>query len=48
MASPKVSPEQPKKSFSAMTFTEKLAFLGKAVLFLVTGGFAYPTLFSPD
>ena len=41
-------PEQRKKRFVEMTTPEKLGFLGKVVLFLVTGGFAYPTIFSPD
>ena len=34
------------KSFSDMNASEKLAHLGKVVLFLASFGFAYPNIFS--
>ena len=34
------------QKFSAMSGTEKLKFVGKVVVFLITGGFMFPTLFS--
>lgn len=33
------------KTFFEMTAGEKIAFLGKAVVMLVTGGFVYPNVF---
>jgi hypothetical protein len=32
--------------FSDMSGTEKLKFIGKVCIFIVTGGFAFPTIFS--
>jgi len=40
--------QEPSKSFWAMDGLEKLKFLGKVCVFLATGGFAFPTIFSPD
>ena len=34
------------KPFSAMTPGEKLNFLGKALVFFVSGGFIFPTLWT--
>ena len=33
------------KSFSKMDGSEKLRFLGKAVIMLITGGFVFPNIF---
>lgn len=33
------------KRFADMTGAEKITFLGKAFIMLVTGGFAYPNIF---
>jgi hypothetical protein len=33
------------KSFFDMNFSEKIKFLGKAVVFFCTGGFVYPKVF---
>jgi hypothetical protein len=33
------------KPFTDMTASEKLTFLGKAVIMLCTGGFAFPNIF---
>ena len=44
---PKVrSDEQPlnDKPFSAMTTGQKASFIGKALVFFVSGGFIFPTL----
>ena len=35
---------RPEKLFRDMTSGEKLAFIGKACLFFISGGFVYPTL----
>ena len=35
---------KPEKLFRDMTGGEKAAFIGKALIFLVSGGFIYPTL----
>ena len=32
------------KSFSELTWTEKLKFTAKALVFLVSGGFVFPTM----
>ena len=32
--------------FLAMSGSDKLKFLGKVVVFIITGGFLFPTLFS--
>lgn len=32
------------KSYRAMTGREKLAFIGKACVFFISGGFVFPTL----
>jgi len=32
------------KHFSAMTSNEKLSFIGKALVFFVSGGFIFPTM----
>jgi hypothetical protein len=32
------------RRFSDMSFSEKLVFLGKALVFFFSGGFIYPTL----
>ena len=34
------------QSFFAMSFSDKLKFLGKVVVFLATGGFMFPNIFS--
>ncbi len=34
------------KKFADMSFGEKLKHIGKVCVFLVTGGFAFPTMFS--
>lgn len=34
------------KPFSAMTSGEKLSFIGKALVFFVSGGFIYPTIWT--
>jgi hypothetical protein len=44
---PNVQREEPKlddKPFSAMTPGEKLRFIGKAMVFFVSGGFIFPTM----
>ncbi len=33
------------KPFSEMTGSEKMTFIGKAVIMLITGGFAFPNIF---
>lgn len=33
------------KPFSSMTGGEKMTWLGKAVIMLITGGFAFPNIF---
>lgn len=46
------TPEQPvpesARKWRDMTLWEKVKFVGKAFVFFVTGGFAYPNLFSDD
>jgi len=32
------------KGFADMAFSEKLKFIGKALVFFVSGGFVFPTL----
>ena len=32
------------KRFSELTFSEKLRFAGKALVFFVSGGFIFPTI----
>ena len=44
MSEPQQQTPQTDKPFSAMTRNEKLVFIGKALVFLVSGGFIYPTL----
>lgn len=39
-------PVQPVKKFSAMGAGEKLVFIGKVCVFLLTFGFAFPTVLS--
>ena len=34
------------QKFSDMNALEKVTFVGKVILFLVTGGFAFPNIFS--
>ena len=34
----------PEKLYSQMTGPEKLAFIGKAFVFFVSGGFIFPTI----
>lgn len=34
------------KPFGEMTASEKLTFIGKAVVMLITGGFAFPNIFT--
>ena len=34
------------RKFSDMNGLEKVTFVGKVILFLITGGFAFPTIFS--
>lgn len=36
------------RKFSKMSAGEKIVFIGQFVIFLVTFGFAYPNLLSPD
>ena len=43
MAESTTSPE-PSKTFAQLTLSDKLKFIGKAVLFFVSGGFVFPTL----
>ena len=38
------APPKPEVLFRDMTGGEKVAFIAKALVFLVTGGFIYPTL----
>jgi hypothetical protein len=33
------------KPFSRMSFGEKLTFLGKVIVMLITGGFVFPNVF---
>jgi hypothetical protein len=40
------APQETSIPFSKMDGSQKLAFIGKAFIFLITWGFAYPTLFS--
>lgn len=40
------APQQTSIPFSKMNGSQKLAFIGKAFIFFITWGFAYPTLFS--
>jgi hypothetical protein len=35
-----------KPAFKKMTFFQKIVFTGKAVIFFVTMGFAYPNIFT--
>ena len=35
---------QPEKSFAVMTSGEKARFIGKALVFFVSGGFIFPTM----
>jgi hypothetical protein len=42
------SASQPAKKWREMRVWEKLVFIGKAFVFVLTGGFAYPNLFSDD
>ncbi len=39
---------QPSRKFSQMDFAGKMKFLGKVVIFFVSLGFVFPTIFSPD
>lgn len=41
---PAKAPAEPQR-FSEMSGGSKIAFLGKAVVFVITFGFAFPTLF---
>jgi hypothetical protein len=34
------------KSFGDMTGSEKITFIGKAAIMLITGGFAFPNVFT--
>jgi hypothetical protein len=38
------APAPAEKAFTAMTFREKLRFIGKAAVFFVSGGFIFPTM----
>lgn len=40
-----VTPNTQKISFGQMNFSQKLAFVGKLMIYIVTGAFAYPNLF---
>jgi len=44
-ATPAPGSEGTGKSFADMTMGEKLTFLGKAIVMLCTGGFAFPNVF---
>ena len=44
MSEPFIPPTFPDRRFKDMSFNEKLVFLGKAMVFLVSGGFIFPTL----
>lgn len=45
VAQDSVTPDTPKISFGQMDFGQKLAFVGKLMVYIVTGAFAYPNLF---
>ncbi len=51
MADPQQTPQESApvcltgKAFSDMTGNEKLVFIGKAIVMLCTGGFAFPNVF---
>jgi hypothetical protein len=44
MAANKPQTAQPDKRFADMNGSEKLRFIGKALVFFVSGGFVFPTL----
>ena len=44
MSQPPTPPVFPDHRFKDMSFNEKLVFIGKALVFLVSGGFIFPTL----
>jgi hypothetical protein len=39
-----IQAEQTDKRFSDMSSSEKLGFLGKALIFFLSGGFVFPTM----
>ena len=41
-----VTPIPHSKSFADMEGSEKAVFVGKVFVFLITGGFAFPTIFA--
>lgn len=48
MAQIAATAEERSKTFWEMDILEKLQFLGKVCVFLVSGGFLFPTILSPD
>ena len=44
-ATPEYVPPNAGKPFFDMTFSEKVTWLGKVFVMLITGGFAFPNIF---
>ena len=44
MSAAPIPPTFPDRRFKDMSFNEKLVFVGKAVVFLASGGFIFPTI----
>lgn len=44
-AAPQYTPTSTGKSFAEMSGGEKISFLGKVVIMLISGGFAFPNVF---